>query len=89
MSRDTSFYYSFLVLPTAQRNAIVTVWDACRAIDDAVDEAADGAQAVRQIAFWRDEIARVFDAARRNRRRDARCSRWRPRSRCRAARSRT
>ena len=61
MSRDTSFYYSFLVLPTAQRNAIVTVWDACRAIDDAVDEAADGAQAVRQIAFWRDEIARVFD----------------------------
>lgn len=61
MSRDTSFYYSFLVLPTAQRNAIVTVWDACRAIDDAVDEAADGAQAVRQIAFWRDEIARVFE----------------------------
>ena len=61
MSRDTSFYYSFLVLPTAQRNAIVTVWDACRAIDDAVDEAADGAQAVRRIAFWRDEIARVFD----------------------------
>lgn len=61
MSRDTSFYYSFLVLPAAQRNAIVTVWDACRAIDDAVDEAVDGAQAVRQIAFWRDEIARVFE----------------------------
>ena len=61
MSRDTSFYYSFLVLPTAQRNAIVTVWDACRAIDDAVDEAVDGVQAVRRIAFWRDEIARVFD----------------------------
>lgn len=61
MSRDTSFYYSFLVLPAAQRSAIVTVWDACRAIDDAVDEAADEAQARRQIAFWRDEIARVFD----------------------------
>lgn len=61
MSRDTSFYYSFLVLPTAQRNAIVTVWDACRAIDDAVDEAGDAAQAERQIAFWRDEIARVFE----------------------------
>ena len=44
MSRDTSFYYSFLVLPDAQRDAIVTVWDACRAIDDAVDEAADEAQ---------------------------------------------
>lgn len=61
MSRDTSFYYSFLVLPAAERNAIVTVWDACRAIDDAVDEAADQAQAERQLAFWREEIARVFD----------------------------
>lgn len=64
MSRDTSFYYSFLVLPSAARNAIVTVWDACRAIDDAVDEAEDAAQAERQIAFWRDEIARVFDGRR-------------------------
>lgn len=61
MGRDTSFYYSFLVLPSAQRAAIVTVWDACRAIDDAVDEAADRPQAERQIAFWRDEIARVFE----------------------------
>jgi len=61
VSRDTSFYYSFLVLPDQQRAAIVTVWDACRAIDDAVDEAPDPAQAARQLAFWRDEIARVFD----------------------------
>jgi phytoene synthase len=61
VGRDTSFYYSFLVLPSAQREAIVTVWDACRAIDDAVDEAADRPQAERQIAFWREEIARVFD----------------------------
>jgi len=62
VSRDTSFYYSFLVLPDRQRDAIVTVWDACRAIDDAVDEAADDAQAARQIGFWRDEIARVFES---------------------------
>jgi 15-cis-phytoene synthase len=38
MSRDTSFYYSFLVLPARKRNAIVAVWDFCRAVDDAVDE---------------------------------------------------
>ena len=38
MSRDTNFYYSFLVLPTRKRNAIVAVWDFCRAVDDAVDE---------------------------------------------------
>ena len=61
MSRDTSFYYSFLVLPAAQRDAIVTVWDACRAIDDAVDEAPSPEAATAQLAFWRAEIARVFD----------------------------
>ena len=61
MSRDTSFYYSFLVLPAAQRHAIVTVWDACRAIDDAVDEAPNPAAATAQLAFWRAEIGRVFD----------------------------
>jgi phytoene synthase len=41
MSRDTSFYYSFLVLPARKRRAIIAVWDFCRAVDDAVDEAAD------------------------------------------------
>ena len=39
MARKTSFYYSFLVLPADQRRAIVAVWDFCRAVDDAVDEA--------------------------------------------------
>ena len=38
MSRDTSFYYSFLVLPPRKRSAILAVWDFCRAVDDAVDE---------------------------------------------------
>jgi phytoene/squalene synthetase len=38
MSRDTSFYYSFLVLPQRKRQAIIAVWDFCRAVDDAVDE---------------------------------------------------
>ena len=38
MSRDTSFYYSFLVLPPRKRRAIVAVWDFCRAVDDAVDQ---------------------------------------------------
>ena len=38
--RDTSFYYSFLVLPAEKRRAIIAVWDFCRAVDDAVDEMA-------------------------------------------------
>ncbi len=63
MARDTNFYYSFLVLPADQRRAIVAVWDVCRAIDDAVDEvpADDVAGTARAVAFWRCEIARIFD----------------------------
>jgi phytoene synthase len=60
MSRDTSFYYSFLVLPPRKRNAIIAVWDFCRAVDDAVDEAPDAYAARRQLALWRDELAAVY-----------------------------
>ena len=60
MARDTSFYYSFLVLPADKRRAIVAVWDFCRAVDDAVDEA-DGGDAAAQVTRWREELARCFD----------------------------
>ncbi len=55
MARNTSFYYSFLVLPAAQRRAIIAVWDFCRAVDDAVDETPAG-----DVEFWRRELARCF-----------------------------
>ena len=58
--RDTSFYYSFLVLPAAQRRAIIAVWDFCRAVDDAVDVGGDGTAA---LAGWRDELNRAFAPA--------------------------
>ncbi|HJZ75458.1 MAG TPA: presqualene diphosphate synthase HpnD [Vicinamibacterales bacterium] len=65
MARETSFYYSFLVLPAEQRRAIIAVWDFCRAVDDAVDEEGGGRAGLPAgragIAFWRDELARVFD----------------------------
>ena len=64
MSRKTSFYYSFLVLPAEQRRAIVAVWDFCRAVDDAVDEEeaiGDVPTGREAIAFWREELARAFD----------------------------
>ena len=70
MSRDTSFYYSFLVLPPRKRRAIVAVWDFCRAVDDAVDEVADGVadeagdtarlRAEAQLAMWRAELAACY-----------------------------
>jgi len=63
VARDTSFSYSFLVLPAAQRDAIGLVWDFCRAVDDAVDEASDQQTAAIAIVKWRDEVGRVFGAA--------------------------
>lgn len=70
MARDTSFYYAFLMLPPARRNAIVAVWDFCRAVDDAVDEAPDGcgrltaearARAAAELAVWRTDVERCFN----------------------------
>jgi phytoene synthase len=70
--RDTSFYYSFLVLPPRKRQAIIAVWDFCRAVDDAVDEvvpeaawqgglsAADRARAAQELALWRAELEACY-----------------------------
>lgn len=66
MSRDTSFYYSFLVLPPRKRSAIIAVWDFCRAVDDAVDEAAPPGSpgAAEQLTMWRREVAACYDPGR-------------------------
>jgi phytoene synthase len=61
MGRKTSFYYSFLVLPADQRRAIIAVWDFCRAVDDAVDEAPVAASAREAVCSWRLELARCYE----------------------------
>ena len=65
VSRPTTFYYAFLVLPARQRQAIIAVWDFCRAVDDTVDEeigtAVSGTSARRAaLAGWRAEVARCY-----------------------------
>ena len=66
--RDTNFYYSFLVLPSEKRRAIVAVWDFCRAVDDAVDEApatspaGDPRSGRAQLVRWRGELAACYGA---------------------------
>ena len=60
MARKTSFYYSFLVLPRAQRHAIIAVWDFCRAVDDAVDETPESSSAAARLSLWRDELAACY-----------------------------
>jgi len=73
MSRDTNFYYSFLVLPPVKRRAIVAVWDFCRAVDDAVDQVVPAsarhgrlgpearAKAAAQLCAWRDELRNIYE----------------------------
>lgn len=61
--RDTNFYYSFLVLPRDKRQAIVAVWDFCRAVDDSTDEVAadDPERATLEVARWRQELDACYD----------------------------
>jgi phytoene synthase len=62
MTRKTSFYYSFLVLPSAERQAITAVFDFCRAVDDAVDLEPDAHLAMAALEKWRREVANVFES---------------------------
>ena len=67
MSRDTNFYYSFLVLPPVKRRAIIAVWDFCRAVDDSVDVPTgngthSGTRALAdELELWRRELACCYD----------------------------
>ena len=56
----SSFYYSFLFLPGERRRAITALYAFCREVDDVVDECTDPQLAQTKLAWWRDEIARLF-----------------------------
>jgi 15-cis-phytoene synthase len=58
----SSFYYSFLFLPQAQRDAIMALYAFCRAVDDVVDNVQDPSVAASKLAWWRAEIDRMFAA---------------------------
>jgi phytoene synthase len=68
VSRDTSFYYSFLVLPNRKRRAIIAVWDFCRAVDDSVDQSTVARVTTNrtatvlesELAGWRHEVDCFF-----------------------------
>jgi len=57
----SSFYYSFLFLPAERRRAITALYAFCREVDDAVDEPGDASAARATLAWWRGEVARLFD----------------------------
>ena len=56
----SSFYYSFLFLPSDQRRAITALYAFCREVDDVVDECSDPGVARLKLAWWRGEVASVY-----------------------------
>lgn len=56
----TNFYYSFLFLPKAKRDAIFTVYSFCRETDDIVDEEVPVEQARQNLDAWRREVDQCF-----------------------------
>jgi phytoene synthase len=56
----SSFYYSFLFLPSEKRRAITALYAFCREVDDVVDEVSDTGIARTKLAWWRTEIANLF-----------------------------
>lgn len=57
----SSFYYSFLFLPPERRQAITALYAFCREIDDVVDECDDPQLARTKLAWWRLELARMYE----------------------------
>ena len=57
----SSFYYSFLFLPPPQRRAITAFYAFCREVDDVVDECTDIGVARTKLAWWRVEVAGIFE----------------------------
>ena len=60
VASGSSFYYSFLFLPEERRRAITALYAYCREVDDVVDETRDAGLARTKLAWWREEIARVY-----------------------------
>lgn len=56
----SNFYYSFLFLPKARRNAMYTVYAFCKAVDSAVDEPPPGSDPKEELRRWRAELEEAY-----------------------------
>ncbi len=61
---QSNFFYSFLFLPKAKRDAIIDVYGFCRAVDDIVDDIAEQQGTVEQaragLNEWRGELDALY-----------------------------
>jgi len=57
----SSFYYSFMFLPPDKRRAITALYAFCREVDDVVDECSDENAARITLAWWRVQVAEIYE----------------------------
>jgi phytoene synthase len=56
----SNFYYSFLFLPRARREAMYTIYAFCKMVDSAVDEPPTGSNPLEEVAKWRKEVSATY-----------------------------
>ena len=56
----SNFYFAFLTLPRARRDALYAVYAFCRTVDDMADLGSDPAAQREGLARWREDVARCF-----------------------------
>jgi len=57
----SNFYYAFLTLPRARRDALYSVYAFCRTVDDVADLGRDPGVQRAELARWRADVARCFE----------------------------
>jgi phytoene synthase len=57
----SNFYYAFLTLPRARRDALYAVYAFCRTVDDVADLGRDLVAQRAELARWREDVARCFE----------------------------
>jgi phytoene synthase len=60
VASGSSSYYSFLFLPPERRRAITALHAFCREVHDVVDECTDAGVARTKLAWWREEVRKVY-----------------------------
>jgi phytoene synthase len=59
----SSFYYAFMFLPPARRQALTAFYAFCREVDDVVDDVHEASVAAAKLAWWRREVDASFSGA--------------------------
>lgn len=58
---NTSFFYSFLLLPKAKQNAIYSIYAFCRISDDIVDEKAEIDSKLKNLRKWQEAFLNALE----------------------------